>query len=245
MLRKSKRFLQRILKDYYLLLHGIPRISNDEITPDEIKRIVAREDPIILEIGCNDGANTEWYLRSFSRPTIHCFEPDPRAIERFRRRIGINACVHLHEVAVCNVNGTVRFHQSSGNAPNNDDQNKERFDWDLSGSIKNPKEHRKRHPWCKFETSIETRAVRLDDWSKMHSVRRVDFIWMDVQGAEKDVFLGGKALLQNTGFLYTEYSDRELYEGQVPLIKLKRHLRSFKIRKRYVNDVLFENTKLT
>ena len=227
--------------EYQMRLYGIPKVSNTEITPSLIKSIVDKEDPVILEIGCNDGTNTEWFLKSFSRPTIHCFEPDPRAIKRFRRRIGANEHVQLHEVAVCDISGTVKFHQSSG-IPRGNNCNLEQEDWDLSGSIKTPRAHLEKHPWCKFETSIQSPAIRLDEWAQKNEVAEVDFIWMDVQGAELDVFRGGKDVIQRTRFIYTEYSERELYEGQPNIKKILSALPGFKIRERYENDLLLENT---
>ena len=40
---------------------------------------------------------------------------------------------------------------------------------------------------------------------------------MDVQGAERDVLQGSNTMLSNIGYIYTEYSNEELYEGQLDL----------------------------
>lgn len=66
---------------------------------------------------------------------------------------------------------------------------------------------------------------------------------MDVQGAELDVFRGGKNALSKTRFIYTEYSNIEIYEGQATLPELLKHLKTFKITMRYKNDVLLKNTQ--
>jgi hypothetical protein len=44
--------------------------------------------------------------------------------------------------------------------------------------------------------------------------------------------------LTKTRFIYTEYNNRELYEGQANLKQLMKHLRDFKILIRYPDDVL-------
>jgi hypothetical protein len=44
--------------------------------------------------------------------TIFAFEPDPRAIAKFRDAI-VNPNVHLYECAIGAVNGRIGFHQSS------------------------------------------------------------------------------------------------------------------------------------
>ena len=50
---------------------------------------------------------------------------------------------------------------------------------------------------------------------------------MDVQGAEIDVTRGGRNALISTRYLYTEYSNEELYEGQLSLKQLLKELADF------------------
>ncbi len=70
---------------------------------------------------------------------------------------------------------------------------------------------------------------------------------MDVQGAEADVIAGGMQTVSNTRFIYTEYSDRELYEGQLSLRAILDLLPSFEVAAHYPRDVegdvLLKNTR--
>nr|VFK11674.1 MAG: methyltransferase, FkbM family [Candidatus Kentron sp. LPFa] len=84
----------------------------------------------------------------------------------------------------------------------------------------------------------------LDTWRREQGIDTVDFIWMDVQGAEMDVFRGGANTLARTRYLYTEYNDRELYEGQCTLPQLLDCLKYFKVLDRYPDDVLLENERI-
>ena len=99
------------------------------------------------------------------------------------------------------------------------------------------------HPWVKFEKTITVSTCRLDDWCAENGVKQVDFIWMDVQGAEGDVIAGAPKILQETRFLYTEYSNKELYDGQPSLKRLLAQLPSFDVVARYEGDVLLRNRK--
>ena len=54
---------------------------------------------------------------------------------------------------------------------------------------------------------------------------------------------GGQQALQQTRYLYTEYSNRELYEGQVRLDTILERLPDFEIASRYENDVLLKNKR--
>ena len=64
---------------------------------------------------------------------------------------------------------------------------------------------------------------------------------MDVQGAEIDVIRGGRNALKYTRYLYTEYSNKELYEGQISLKPLLDELIDFDVIVRYPDDILLKN----
>lgn len=221
---------------------GLPDVSYTKIDEDAIKRLVTTETPTILEIGCNDGTHTSWFLEMFERPEIYCFEPDPRAVARFRDRLGDRDEVHLFEVAISDRGGTTTFHQSGGRRGTVDDALMPEG-WDQSGSIRPPKKVLGAYPWLSFDERIEVPTSRLDTWRRTQGIERIDFIWMDVQGAEMDVFGGGSETLARTKVLYTEYSNQEMYEGQSPLRRILRELTDFRVVTRFPGDVLLRNIR--
>ena len=218
---------------------GLPPVTRSKITRELVRECVGKPDPTILEIGCNDGEDTLWLLDVFDNATVYCFEPDPRAIARFKEKVGERSNVHLFEIALSDHIGDITFYQSGGKL---DEKLNETMPegWDLSGSIRQPKDHLAKHPWVTFEQSITVKTVTLDAWCDEHGIEEIDFIWMDVQGAEIDVFQGGVTMLPKTRFIYTEYDNSELYEGQYTLKQLLKHLRNFKVLVRYHGDVLLK-----
>jgi FkbM family methyltransferase len=234
--------LKRSLQSVYYFLHGTPQVSYSAITADQLRESAGRSDPVILEIGANDGGHTQWFLEIFESPTIYCFEPDPRAAARWRRNIGSRPNVKLFELAMSDRDGEITFYQSGG-ARDGDQVEVMPEGWDLSGSIRKPKDHLVIEPSVTFERAIEVRTTSLDHWADEHSIGNVDFIWMDVQGAERDVVKGGQRTLARTRFLYTEYSERELYEGQYTFKQLVKALPAFEVVTRYPADVLLRNAR--
>jgi FkbM family methyltransferase len=232
--------LKKLLKSLYSALQGLPQVSHSEITKELIRECVAKLDPTILEIGCNDGSQTLWFLEIFENPKVYCFEPDPRAIARFKTKVGQRSNVNLFEIALSDHNGNITFYQSGGQR---DEESAKAMPegWDLSGSIRQPRDHLKVHPWVTFDQSITVKTATLDGWCNEHGVEAIDFILMDVQGAEIDVSRGGMNTLTKTRFIYTEYSNTELYKGQYTLKQLLKHLKNFKVLIRYPKDVLLRN----
>jgi FkbM family methyltransferase len=205
------------------------------LSHEEVAALIKKSDPTILEIGCNNGRDTLALLREMPQAKIYCFEPDRRAIASFKKHLGSHLDrVKLFEIAVSNRAGQIDFHTSTSDDPSGEG-------FDQSGSIRRPKNHLREAPWIKFEKTVTVEACRLDDWCVENGVEQVDFIWMDVQGAEGDVIAGAANILQETRFLYTEYSNNELYEGQLSLKSLLARLPLFEVVARYPGDVLLRN----
>jgi 2-O-methyltransferase len=238
-LKKSPNIFSKLKKlntFVYYYLKKEPPITESSITKEFICQFVSRPNPTILEIGCHDGSNTLWFLEIFDSPRIFCFEPDPRAAVRFKQNIGNRPEISFFEYAISNKNGETTFYMSSGQESEIMPEG-----WDCSGSIRKPKNHLIMHPWCKFERNIIVQTKTLDIWCREQGVDKIDFIWMDVQGAEIDVIRGGRNALKNTRYLYTEYSNKELYQGQLSLKQLLEELVEFEVVIRYPDDILLKN----
>ena len=236
------KYIHRALQRYNSYLQGLPKISYDSITKELIQNLINKPNPTIIEIGCNNGIHTQWFLDSFKSPKVFCFEPDPRAIKQFKKNIGANTNVKLFELAISDRNGYLTFYQSSGKDENNSKIKSD--DWSQSGSIRQPYVHLKEYPQIKFEKSLHVKTLTLDTWCTKNGIDNIDFIWMDVQGAEKDVFAGGLNAISKTRFLYTEYSNKQLYKGQYNLKQILKKLEQFEVIYRYPSDLLIKNKSI-
>ena len=181
---------------------------------------------VFFELGAHDGSDTVW-LATLPNVTVHAFEPDPRNHPPARPN------VHLSRAAIAEVDGRGPFVLSKWG------WNRE---WTYSSSLRRPKNHLQRYP-VSFGDTIEVETVALDSYARRHGVEAVDFIWADIQGAEGDMARGGHELLARTHYLFTEYSDDEMYEGQSTLGELLAMLPGYRVLELYEDDVLLENTR--
>ena len=85
-----------------------------------------------------------------------------------------------------------------------------------SSSILKPKTHIKEMPWIHFEGTEEVEVKTLDGYN----IKGCNFINIDVQGYEMEVFKGGKKTLEEIDYVYSEVNKAELYEGCVQMSEL-------------------------
>jgi FkbM family methyltransferase len=248
--KTGKNWLNRFLRMKRILkksLQQIAAIFKPEFTPitsgtfdlHELVTLLGKDDPVILEIGANDGGHTALFLELFPKAKIYAFEPDPRASEKFQRRLGNDSRVVLEKIAISAMDGEIDFFMSNSTASEHVPGN-----WDKSGSIRKPKKHLEVVPWCIFDQTIRVPTQRLDTWWQKAGVGQIDFIWADVQGAEIDLIQGGRRALAQTRYFYTEYANDELYEGQIPLRDILKLLPNFQLVYRFSHDVLLKNKRL-
>jgi FkbM family methyltransferase len=180
-----------------------------------------------LELGAHQGTDTAW-MAEVPDVTIHAFEPDPRNHQTPQPNVA------LHRAAIAEHNGLgslILSQQGWGQ------------EWTHSSSIKQPKNHLHRYP-VTFGEAVEVELVTLDTFYQWQGLDVIDFIWADIQGAEGEMIRGGQRALAHTRYLYTEYSDDELYENQVTLKEILEMLPDFRVLELWPEDVLLENRKL-
>ncbi len=196
--------------------------------------------PVVLEIGAATGSDTDKIFNLLKPAEYFAFEPDPRNIAVFKsfpvvRSIG----VQLIQCAVGSENNTSEFHTSTGWNPHFECEHT------ISGSLKTPKNHIAAFPHCEFKDNIKVRVIRLDDFIDLFSIRKIGFIWCDVQGAEDLVIKGGSMALAKTKYFFTEYYDEEMYEGQIGSDEIQRRLPgTWEVVQKLEADILFRNTAI-
>jgi len=206
----------------------------------EIKSLIGTEDPIILEIGANNGTDTIDFLNTFKAGRFFCFEPDPRALAQWMQNVK-DPRAQVFNIAISDQIGSIQFNQSSGWPPDWDKPSPD-AEWNMSGSIKKPKNHIPIHPWCLFDKKIMVNTITLDEWVENVGVKEIDFAWIDVQGAEFEVITGGRDTFDNKlRYVYTEYSNDEQYEGQLNKEELLKMLPNYSVIKDFGEDILLRN----
>ena len=197
-----------------------------------------------VEIGMHFGTDTQDFRKMHPQARIVCFEPDPRNIEMIKK-LGNNKICELYELALSSTNEPMDFYLSSGDSRGRlNDPLLTENDWSCSSSLKKPTGHLLQHKWITFPNSVKVKCCKLDEFEPLKNTK-IDFMWVDVQGAEDLVFSCAKETLKNTHYVYTEYCNEQLYENQLNLQGVLQLFPNFKVLHDFGGDVLLENMAFT
>jgi FkbM family methyltransferase len=200
----------------------------------------AQGEHTFLEVGAHIAIDTFELRRAFPRARIYAFEPDPRNIYTIKN-VGVEKFFTLVEAAVSDVDGETTLYLSGG-APPGSPRQVVQTGWTQSSSIKKPDQVTKVYPWMNFSRTAKVRTIRLDTFKRERAIDVVDFIWADVQGAERELILGGQETLARTRFLFTEFGFERLYEGEIGKDELIALLPgSWTVMRTWTWDVLLKN----
>ena len=197
------------------------------INHDQIKKLIGeKEEVIIFEIGCADGRDTRKFLQTFGdNLKLYTFDPEPVNIKALTV-LGTLNCVDelnddiiqdsrniFHPYAMCEEDKTLTFKRSRTLGCPGEGYEVGRY----SGSIHDPVNQASMYTGILFDQTVEAQGRSLDSFCKEKFIEHIDFIWMDTQGAEREVLGGMKKSYTNIDYIYTEYYNEEMYKDQIYL----------------------------
>ncbi|MBC8039392.1 MAG: FkbM family methyltransferase [Opitutaceae bacterium] len=194
----------------------------------EFRRLFSPALPLVIfDIGACEGEDSVRYSRIYPRARILAFEPLPANQTLVRANFSRYSTVQaeLVPVALSDHEGDAVFHVSSGRPA--DPFAGENWNYgNKSSSLLAPASPSPMHGWINFKESIVVRTTTLDSFCASRNLRHIDFIQMDVQGAERLVLDGASAMLPRIGAIWLEVANRELYRGQSLDREIMRFMRS-------------------
>jgi 2-O-methyltransferase len=161
----------------------------------------------ILEAGCAEGGDTREFCHLLPNATIYGFEPDPRLYEEIQQKTATYNNLKFFDLALSDTVGETSFHLANREVGN------DVTPWG-SSSLLEPKLHKEFHEDIKFTSSITVKTTDIDSWAKSNNVNSIEFMWLDLQGAEPLV-LKNCNILSTTSMVFSEVSLIELYDGCV------------------------------
>lgn len=188
---------------------------------------------VFFDIGACEGLSSVRYLSIFPKCTIYAFEPVPNNFTHVLKNKKEHNLGNLNpfELGLSSKKGEATFYVSSGKPPNKDipEDNSTNFG-NKSSSLYKPGKTKQVHPWLEFKKSITIKTETLENFCKNEKINSIDFIHMDVQGAELMVLEGANKMISNINSIWLEVEKIPLYEGQA----LKSDIEGFLLKNNFI-----------
>lgn len=186
-----------------------------------------KEDKLkIFDIGSCDGLDSVKYARMFPASTIYAFEPLSKNVELIYSNLTTYSVSNIQvvPVALSDKKGQEKFYVSSGNP-----EELKSSDWDYgnkSSSLLPPDKTTEVLDWLKFDQVETVETNTLFEFCQENKISSIDYIHMDVQGAELLVLNGAKEYISKIKMIWLEVENISLYKDQ----PLKKDVESFMIK---------------
>lgn len=170
----------------------------------------------VIQIGAHYGQEIKDFLKN-DITNIICFEPCPEAFEILKKN-SINKAL-IFNFALGNDNKIVKMYIEKNNKG-------------MSNSILKPILHLNQYPHIIFDSEINVEMKKLDDFIEENndlkiSINNYNFIYLDVQGFELEVFKGCQQTLKNIDYILCEVNRDEVYENCAKVDQIDKYLSQF------------------
>ncbi len=162
--------------DFYFSNIGGFLHSHREIFEEEVYKFhTDKENPLIIDCGSNYGLSVLYFKLKYPNSKIIAFEPDKKIFELLKKNLQNYHSIELHNEAVWTEDKILSFHSEGS----------------LAGRITDNPE----------EVNSTVKAVDL----KKYLNQKIDFLKIDIEGAENTVIFDIKDYLSNVDNLFLEY----------------------------------------
>jgi FkbM family methyltransferase len=173
-----KLFTFRDFKVFYKRPYELIK-TYEELFLDEIYRFqTISEQPIIIDCGANIGLSSLYFKSIYPNAILHAFEPDAALFQLLEKNAQVNGFTntHLHQAAVWIEDTNLSFSSKGSEASHID--------------LSNQSEH-------------QVKAIRLSSF--LTQFERIDFLKMDIEGAEFQVVADCLEGLKKVDHFFLEY----------------------------------------
>lgn len=190
----------------------------------------------IFDIGAADFGHTIAFNDAFPLAKVYAFEADMENIQKHLSRVSTRYRVTVTHCAVSDKNGVATFF------PSEDYNGKS---WRYSGSLMKPivvpgTNEETTHPGLRYDMKgVEVKTMRLDSFCKKNRIKKIDYMHIDVQGAEHKVIVGLGDM--RPSFIFAETCEFETYDTGITLQGFDALMseRGYKIVQRHDYDTLY------
>ena len=197
--------MKKLLSTIFFIVVFHSGLTKSESLPKHLFAPFLPENPIIVDAGAYNGADSREMSNVWPEGTIYSFEPVPHAFKQLCENTRDKKNIYCIQKALSDKVGFEMMHISTGGG-------------DQSSSLLEPLEHLYYFPHITFENKIMVETTTLDAWAQEMNIDHIDLLWLDLQGMEPMVLKASPKILSTVKTVCAEvsytylYKDAPLYE---------------------------------
>ena len=200
-------------------------------TEKTLKHLIKRPDPLIFDVGANNGSSVNDFKAWWPASNIHCFEPQEECRQDLLETAALyegTGSVKINNVAVGNSpteQATFYTHDINSGISGFNKINMESKDSINLHNMSLSKESAKQAYEETLNHDRKVEIIRLDDYvNALDPNLNIDFLKIDTQGFEPEVFDGLGDKLSNVNVVLTELLFFDFYERSLSFSDIEVYL---------------------
>lgn len=142
------------------------------------KLFLATKLKTVFDVGCNEGEYSEIIIKNNPNTKVYCFDPDQKALDVLRERLGQSQNLSIVNCAVGDSDGGAEFNFNKVSSKINSFYEMKEIGYSDGAQKKT------------------VPVIRLDSYCQENSIEHIDLLKVDVEGYEGKVFAGTSGLLK-------------------------------------------------
>jgi FkbM family methyltransferase len=190
--------IKHIIKKSFKFL-GL-EISKKKVDFDDIYIKKIKKNPIIFDIGANQGQSIQRFKKIFKNPTIHSFEPIKSEFNILKKKYYNDKNIILNNFAVGNKNNQKKnFYINTKTSTSSFNKLKSGTKW---LKIRSKELGLSTNKFTK--EIVKTNIVTIDNYCLKNNIKTIDILKIDTQGYEDKILEGARKVLGNGMVLMIE-----------------------------------------
>jgi FkbM family methyltransferase len=140
---------------------------------EQLKYLIKKKNPIILDIGSNYGQSIIKYQKCFPYSLIHCFEPNKKIAHFLIKKFSFNKKIIINNIAVDIKNGSKKFYWSNIHSGLSGFNRINKNSLDSINNLKKIKE---------IDTSSKVKTITAKSYINKSKIKKIDLVKIDTQG---------------------------------------------------------------
>ena len=171
-----------------------------------LKGITEFKNPIIFDVGGNEGESIDFFLSLFENPTIYSFEPEKKSYQKLLKKYENNKAINLFNLAFGNKKEELKLKINIKSSTSTFSKiNAHSKYYSLKSSILNPGKN------DAFLGEEKVQVEKVDNFFNENKINTIHILKIDTEGFELNVIKGAKETLHKTKIIIIEFQLNDMY----------------------------------